>query len=64
MLDKFDDSFKEGDVWRIQDKEDPNGYVWRAKNQKGILPENNFGSNQENKAREWSMNEKGASDEG
>ena len=51
ILDKPDDNFKNGEVWRLQNKEDSNGYVWRAKNKKGTFPEENWPSNKEDDAR-------------
>ena len=51
VLDKPDDNFKNGEVWRLQDKEDSNGYVWRAKDKKGTFPDENWSSNKEEEAR-------------
>ena len=59
VLSKSDDEFKEGEVWRLQNKEDSNGFVWRSKNSKGELPENNFSSADEDGARSWAMDEVG-----
>ena len=53
VLNKRDEDYDKGEVWRLQDKDDPRAYVWRGKSQDGICK--SFPSDKQDGAVQWSL---------
>lgn len=62
VLEKYDDNYNPGDIWRLQDKQDSEGFVWRAKSKDGKCM--SFLSSNPESAAEWANSNQGDEDRG
>ena len=62
VLERYDDNFEPGDMWRVQDKFDNQGFVWRAKSKDGKAM--SFPSDEQDEAAIWANSNQKDEDRG